>query len=67
MVEWLQPVFHRTIVLLVQALEDQPKLLLVVSQVVDKLLKVQLAVQVLISRFNYFLSENKEERIFTLR
>lgn len=60
MVEWLQPVFHRTIVLLVQALEDQPKLLLVVSQVVDKLLKVQLAVQVLVSRFHYFLSDEKE-------
>lgn len=57
---WLQPVFLRTIVLLVQALEDQPKLLLVISQVVDKLLKIQLAIQVLVSRFHYFLSDEKE-------
>jgi hypothetical protein len=58
------PLCVPTIVLSVQAFEDQPELLLVVSQIVDKLFEVQLAVQVLISRFNYFLSENKE-RIFT--
>lgn len=57
---YVAPLCVLTIVLLVQAFEDQPELLLVVSQIVDKLLKVQLAVQVLVSRFHYFLSDEKE-------
>lgn len=51
-----------TIVLLVQALEDQPQFLLVVPEIMNKLLKVQLSVQVFVSCLQYFL-EREETRL----
>lgn len=54
-----------TIVLFVQTHEDQAELLLVVSEVINKLLKVQLSIQVLVSCFHDFLKEiNRQEGIF---
>lgn len=44
-----------TVILLVETFKDQPKLLLVVPQVMHKLLKVQLTIQVFISSFHNFL------------
>lgn len=44
-----------TIVLFVKALEDQPQFLLMVPQVVHKLLKVQLTIQVFVSSLDDFL------------
>ena len=49
-----------TIILLVKTLEHKPQLLLVVSQVVDKLLKVQLPVQVFVPGLDDFLKRNEK-------
>lgn len=44
-----------TIVLLVQTLEDKAEFLLVVSEIMNKLLKVQLSIQVFVPCLHYFL------------
>lgn len=44
-----------TVIFLVQTLEDEPQLLFVVLEVMNKLLKVQLPIQVLITSFDNFL------------
>lgn len=50
-----------TIVLLVQTLEDQPQLLLVVPEVMDKLCKVQLTVQVFVPSLQDLLKQKDEQ------
>lgn len=50
-----------TVVLLVQTLEDQPQLLLVVPEVVDKLLEVQLPVQVFVPGLQDLLKHRDEQ------
>lgn len=50
-----------TIILLVQAAEDQSQLLLMIAEVVHKLLKVQLSILVLVAGFHYFLLEGTRE------
>lgn len=57
-----QPAGLLTVILLVQALEDQPQLLLVVLQVMNEFFKVQLAIQILISSFYDFLQKGGGER-----
>lgn len=44
-----------TIILLIQALEDQPQFFLMILEIVNKLLEVQLPIQVLVSSFYNFL------------
>lgn len=51
-----------TIVLLVQTLEDQSQFLLVVLEIVNKLLKIQLSIQVLVSSLHNFLFRRQKPK-----
>lgn len=47
-----------TIILFIQALEDQSQLLLMILKIVNKFLKIQLSIQVLVSSLHNFLFRN---------
>lgn len=49
-----------TIILFIQALEDQSQLLLMILKIVNKFLKIQLSIQVLVSSLHNFLFRNIE-------
>lgn len=44
-----------TVILLIQTLEDQSQLLFVILEIVNKFLKIQLSIQVLVSSLHNFL------------
>lgn len=49
-----------TIILLIQTLEDQSQLLFMILEIVNKLLKIQLSIQVLVSSLHNFLFRNNQ-------
>lgn len=55
-----------TIILFIQALEDQPQFFLMILEIMNKLLKVQLPIQVLVSSFHNFLFRRHQNNLSSL-
>lgn len=52
-----------TIILLIQTLEDQSQLLFMILEIVNKFLKIQLSIQVLVSSLHNFLFRKQSKTV----